>query len=167
VLDCCTAPYAAGIPLAGAAAPVGLILIFTPEGTAPFFGSLGLPPTQADRVTVGEVVSSIVLVLGVLTGCAALSLIPIVRGAIVLVHLPMALFLSNPHGGWEFLAFCAIALLGQALRGAAAFTWPVPSAGVMARRAPVSARPVRAFGERVKAVDVATFDRRLERCRHR
>jgi putative oxidoreductase len=118
VLDCCTAPYAAGIPLAGALlpAPVGLILIFTPEGTAPFFGSLGLPPTQADRVTVGKVVGSIALVLGVLTGCAALSLIPIVRGAIVLVHLPMALFLSNPHGGWEFSAFCAIALRGQARR---------------------------------------------------
>jgi putative oxidoreductase len=104
VLDSCTAPSAAGIPLArGAlfAAPAGLILVFTPEGTAPFFGSLGLPPTQADRVTVGEVVGRIALFPGVLTGSVARSLVPILLGAIVLVHLLMAFFLSNPHAGWN------------------------------------------------------------------
>jgi len=109
------------------------------------------------------VVGSIALFLGVLTGCAALSLIPIVRGAIGLVHLPMALFLSHPHGGWEFSAFCAIARRVQARRGAGAFTRPVRSAGVVA----VPARAVRPLGERAKTVDVASFGRRLERCRHR
>jgi putative oxidoreductase len=170
VLDSCTAPSAAGIPLArGAlfAAPAGLILVFTPEGTAPFFGSLGLPPMQADRVTVGAVVGRIALFLGVLTGSVARSLVPILLGAIVVVHLLMAFFLSNPHAGWEFSALGAIALVGQALRGEGAFVRRVRPAGVDARRAPVQVGAARTFGERAKGVDVAPFGRRLKRCRHR
>jgi putative oxidoreductase len=69
------------------------ILVFTSWGTAQFFGSLGLPPTQVD--TVGEVVSSV----AVLTCRAAPSLIPILLGAIVLVHFRMAFLFRNPHGG--------------------------------------------------------------------
>jgi putative oxidoreductase len=149
VLDSCTASHAAGLPPGALlAAPAGLILVFTPEGTAPFFGSLGLPPTQADRVTVGEVVGSIALFLGVLTGGAARSLIPILLGAIVLVHLPMAFFVSNPHGGWEFSAFGAITLVGQAGRRDGGFTRPARSAGVEALRAPVPEGAAHSFGVR-------------------
>jgi uncharacterized membrane protein YphA (DoxX/SURF4 family) len=106
------------------------------------------------------VVGSIALFLGVLTGCAALSLIPILLGAIAPVHLPMAFFLSNPHGGWEFSAFAAVALVDRALRSNGALTQPVRPAGVAALRALLR----RASAKRV---DVAAFGRRLKRCRYR
>jgi hypothetical protein len=56
----------------------------------------------------------------VLTCWAALSLIPILLRAIVLVHFPMAFFFSNPHGGWQFPA-----RVDQALRREGAFAPPV------------------------------------------
>ena len=70
-------------------------------------------------------VGSIALFLGVMTGWAALSLIPILRGAIALVHLPVAFSFGNPHGGWGFPAFWGIARVAQMRLGNRAFALPV------------------------------------------
>lgn len=93
------------------------IFVFTPAGTAGFFGSLGLPPALAYVVIVWEVVGAIALILGLWPRLAALALIPVLLGAIVTVHGPAGFFFTNPNGGWEFLGLWIVALLALALLG--------------------------------------------------
>ncbi len=62
------------------------LFVFTPAGTAAFFGSVGLPPALAYAVIAAEVVGGVALLLGVWTRAVALVLAPILVGAIVTVH---------------------------------------------------------------------------------
>jgi putative oxidoreductase len=122
MIDTRTAPYAALVlrVTLGALflAHAGLkIFVFTPAGTAQFFGSLGLPGFLAYVVILAEVVGALALILGFYARWAALALIPILLGAIVTVHGSAGFFFSNPKGGWEFLAFWILALVAQALLG--------------------------------------------------
>jgi putative oxidoreductase len=56
-------------------------------------------------------------------------LVPILLGAIVTVHGAAGFFFSNAHGGWEYPAFWAVALVAQALLGDGAFALlPLPAA---------------------------------------
>lgn len=126
MIDSRTAPYAALVlrVTLGALflAHAGLkLFVFTPAGTAKFFGSLGFPPELAYLVMTVEVLSGIALVLGVWTRYAALIGIPVLLGAIFTVHGAAGFFFTNPKGGWEFPAFWAIALVAQALLGDGAF----------------------------------------------
>lgn len=126
MIDSRTAPYAALVlrVTLGALflAHAGLkLFVFTPAGTAKFFGSLGFPPELAYPVMTVEVLSGIALVLGVWTRYAALIGIPVLLGAIFTVHGAAGFFFTNPKGGWEFPAFWAIALVAQALLGDGAF----------------------------------------------
>jgi len=126
MIDSRTAPYAAlvlrvtlgALFLAHASLK---FFVFTPAGTAKFFGSLGFPPELAYLVMTVEVLSGIALILGVWTRYAALAGIPILLGAIFTVHGAAGFFFTNPKGGWEFPAVWAIALLAQALLGDGAF----------------------------------------------
>jgi putative oxidoreductase len=126
MIDTRTAPYAAFILrvtlgimfLAHAALKV---FVFTPAGTAQFFGSLGLPPALAYLTMLAEVMGGVALILGFYTRWAALALVPILLGAIVTVHGPAGFFFNNPKGGWEYLAFWIVALIAQALLGNGAF----------------------------------------------
>jgi len=126
MIDTRTAPYAALILRVSLGilflAHAGLkIVVFTPAGTAQFFGSLGLPAFLAYVVIVAEVAGGLALILGFHARWAALALIPILIGAIVTVHGPAGFFFSNPNGGWEFLAFWILALVTQALLGEGAY----------------------------------------------
>jgi len=126
MIDSRTAPYAAlvlrvtlgALFLAHASLK---FFVFTPAGTAKFFGSLGFPPELAYLVMTVEVLSGIALILGVWTRYAALAGIPILLGAIFTVHGAAGFFFTNPKGGWEFPAVWAIALLAQALLGDGAY----------------------------------------------
>ena len=93
------------------------LFVFTPAGTAQFFGSLGLPPALAYLTITAEVLGGIALILGYRTRLAAIALTPILLGAIVTVHGAAGFFFDNAHGGWEFPAFWLVALLVQALLG--------------------------------------------------
>jgi putative oxidoreductase len=106
------------------------IIVFTPAGTAQFFGSLGLPGFLAYVVILAEVVGGLALIAGFYTRWVALALIPILLGAIVTVHGPAGFFFSNPNGGWEFLAFWIVALVAQALLGEGAYALKPGSAKV-------------------------------------
>jgi putative oxidoreductase len=64
------------------------IFVFTPAGTAQFFGSLGLPPALAYVTIIWEVAGAAALMLGLWPRIAALALVPILLGAIVTVHGP-------------------------------------------------------------------------------
>jgi putative oxidoreductase len=144
MIDIRTAPYAAlvlrvtlGILFL---AHAGLkLFVFTPAGTAQFFGSLGLPPVLAYLTILVEIAGGVALIVGFHTRWAALALIPILLGAIVTVHGPAGFFFTNPKGGWEYLAFWIAALLAQALLGDGAYAVRAGSAKVTDRLAVRSA----------------------------
>lgn len=135
MIDTRTAPYAAlllrvtlgALFLAHAALK---IFVFTPAGTAGFFGSLGLPPALAYLVMAGEVLGGIALILGFWTRVVAILLIPILLGAIATVHAAAGFFFSNANGGWEYPAFWTVALIVQALLGDGAFALRPISGGM-------------------------------------
>ena len=144
MIDARTAPYAALVlrVTLGALflAHAGLkLFVFTPAGTAQFFGSLGLPPALAYLVIAAEVAGGVALILGFHARWAALALIPILVGAIVTVHGSAGFFFSNPNGGWEFLAFWIAALLAQALLGDGAHSLSAGSAKAAPALSPRSA----------------------------
>ena len=138
MIDLRTAPYAATLLRVALGllflAHAGLkIFVFTPAGTAQFFGSLGLPPALAYLIIAIELIGGIALVLGVYSRIAALVLIPGMVGAIVTVHDAAGFFFNNPNGGWEYPAFWIVGLVVAALLGDGAyalrptFTLPAPS----------------------------------------
>jgi putative oxidoreductase len=126
VIDTRTAPYAAtalrialGILFL---AHAGLkVFVFTPAGTAQFFGSLGLPGALAHLVILVEVAGGLALIAGFYSRVVALALTPILLGAIVTVHGPAGFFFTNPKGGWEFLALWIVGLVAVALLGDGAY----------------------------------------------
>lgn len=91
--------------------------VFTPEGTAKFFASLGLPGGLAYLTMAVELIGAIALILGIYTRIVAVVLIPVLLGAIVTVHGPAGFFFTNPNGGWEFPAFWIVGLIVLALTG--------------------------------------------------
>jgi putative oxidoreductase len=144
MIDARTAPYAALVlrVTLGALflAHAGLkLFVFTPAGTAQFFGSLGLPPALAYLVIAAETAGGVALILGFHARWAALALIPILVGAIVTVHGSAGFFFSNPKGGWEFLAFWIAALVAQALLGDGAYAVRTGSTDVAPALSPRSA----------------------------
>ena len=126
MIDSRTAPYAAlmlrvtlgGLFLAHAALK---IFVFTPAGTAGFFGSLGLPPALAYLTMAAEVLGGLALILGLWTRAVAVLLTPILLGAIFTVHSHAGFFFANANGGWEYPAFWIVALIVQALLGDGAY----------------------------------------------
>jgi len=122
MIDSRTAPYAAlilrvSLGILFLAHASLKIFVFTPAGTAQFFGSLGLPPALAYVTIAIEVVGGVALILGFLSRIAALALIPILLGAIFTVHGAAGFFFSNPNGGWEFPALWIVGLIVVALLG--------------------------------------------------
>ncbi|GAA0592827.1 DoxX family protein [Caenispirillum bisanense] len=92
------------------------VVVFTPAGTAQYFGSLGLPAAAAYLVIFAEVAGGIALILGLWTRLAALLLVPVLLGALW-VHAGNGWVFSAEGGGWEFPAFWTMTLLVQALLG--------------------------------------------------
>ena len=122
MLDLRTAPYAALILRLTLGmlflAHAGLkLFVFTPAGTVGFFGQLGLPAVVAYATIALEIVGGIALILGVQTRVVSLAMVPVLLGAIVLVHGANGFWFTASGGGWEFPAFWAAALLVQALLG--------------------------------------------------
>jgi len=97
------------------------IFVFTPAGTVGFFESLGLPGALAYVVMAVEVLGGLALIAGVYARVAAIVLIPGLIGAIVTVHAANGFFFNNPHGGWEYPAFWALALVVLAALGDGAY----------------------------------------------
>ncbi|PKU22732.1 DoxX family protein [Telmatospirillum siberiense] len=126
MIDSRTAPFAALVLRLALGvlflAHVGLkIFVFTPAGTAAFFGSLGLPGWLAYVTIAWELLGAVALVLGVWPRLVAVALIPILLGAIVTVHGSAGFFFTNANGGWEFPAFWIIGLIVLALAGDGAY----------------------------------------------
>jgi putative oxidoreductase len=103
------------------------ILVFTPAGTAAFFGTLGLPPALAYVTIAAEVGGGIALILGLYTRWVSLALVPLLLGTIATVHGANGFFFTNANGGWEYSAFWALTLLVQASLGDGAFAVSRPT----------------------------------------
>jgi len=134
MIDTRTAPYAATVLRVALGAlflaHAGLkLFVFTPAGTAQFFGSLGLPGPLAYLVILAEVVGGLALIAGIYSRIVALALTPVLLGAIFTVHGPAGFFFTNPNGGWEFPALWIVGLLAVALIGDGAYALrPTPGA---------------------------------------
>ena len=147
MIDNRTAPYGVFILRVALAllffAHAGLkIFVFTPAGTAQFFGSIGLPPALAYVTIAWELLGGAALIVGVWARLVALATVPILIGAILSVHIHAGFFFSNPNGGWEFPALWALGLIAVALLGDGAFALaptPVPGAREAGRALPRAA----------------------------
>lgn len=135
MIDISTAPYAAlllrlalGILFL---AHAGLkIFVFKPSGTAAFFSSLGLPGWFAYVTILCELAGAAALILGIWPRLAALALVPILLGTIVMVHGKAGFFFDSPKGGWEYPAFWIVGLIVLALLGDGALALaPTPFVG--------------------------------------
>ncbi len=140
MVDLRTAPYAAAVLRIA----LGLlflihagakIFVFTPAGTAQYFGSLGLPPWLAYVIIAMEVVGGLALVLGVYSRVVAVAMIPEMFGTIYAVHGSAGFFFTNPRGGWEFPALWIVGLIAVALIGDGAFALRPTSSGAPNRTA--------------------------------
>lgn len=80
------------------------LMVFTLEGTADYFSSIGLPAMFAYVVFIVEVVTGFMLLVGFKTKIAVLAVIPILLGA-TWVHLSNGWLFSAPGGGWEYPLF--------------------------------------------------------------
>jgi len=125
MIDTRTAPYAALLlRLATGAlflAHAGLkLFVFTPAGTAQFFGNLGLPPAFGYVIIAAEIAAGVALILGVWTRLVAIATIPILLGAIVLVDGASGFYFTNA-GGWELPGFWTVVMIVQALLGDGAY----------------------------------------------
>lgn len=93
------------------------LLVFTPEGTAGFFGSLGLPAFLGPLTMALEITGGAALVLGVYARWVAAALIPVLIGSVVLVHGANGWGFGNEGGGWEYPVFLIFASVAQFLLG--------------------------------------------------
>ena len=98
------------------------ILVFTPEGTAGFFSSLGVPGWFAYPTMGAELIGGLMLVAGLHTRIVVLSLLPVLLGSIFLVHGSNGWLYTNENGGWEYSAFLIAASVAQALLGNGAYS---------------------------------------------
>ena len=126
MIDSRTAPYAAlllrlTLGLLFLAHASLKLFVFTPAGTAKFFGSVGLPGELAYVVIAAELLAAVALILGIWTRLVAIAAVPILLGAIFTVHGAAGFFFNNPNGGWEYPAFWSVALIVQALLGDGAY----------------------------------------------
>ena len=94
--------------------------VFTPAGTWAYFEKLGLPGVMGYATIAGEFAIGAALILGIATSLAALAGVPIILGAIFMVHGANGFWAGK--NGWEYLGFWIAALIAQALLGDGAFS---------------------------------------------
>ncbi|MGY5452601.1 DoxX family protein [Agarivorans sp. MS3-6] len=99
------------------------LVVFTPAGTAQFFSSLGLPGALAYLTIAAELLGGIALLVGFKTRLVAAGLIPVLLGALFMVHAGNGWSFSNQGGGWEYPLFLVMASLVQILLGDGAFAF--------------------------------------------
>ena len=91
-------------------------LTFGLPGTAQYFESLGLPAALAYATFWAEFIGGVLLVLGVQSRWVALTLLPVLFGALW-VHAGNGWVFSNQGGGWEYPLYLIVLSVGQALLG--------------------------------------------------
>lgn len=121
MVDQATAPLAALVLRLGLGAmfiahALLKLLVFTLDGNAQFFESIGLPGALGHAVFAAELAGGVLLILGVWPRAVALALVPVLLGA-AWAHGGNGWLFTNTNGGWEYPAFLALAAVVQALLG--------------------------------------------------
>ena len=98
------------------------VFVYTPEGAAGFFQSVGLPGSFAYLAIFAETIAGVALILGLATRYVSLAMIPLLVGTILFVHGGNGWVFSNEGGGWEYSAFLIAASFTQALIGGGAYS---------------------------------------------
>jgi putative oxidoreductase len=93
---------------------------FTFPGTEQFFVAVGFPAWTVYPVFAAELLGGLALIAGFRVRWVALALIPVLLGALR-PHLGNGWMFTNQGGGWEYVAFLIVALVGQAFAGAGAY----------------------------------------------
>ena len=94
--------------------------VYTLEGTAGYFDSIGLPSIFAYVVFWMELIGGAMLILGVASRWVALALLPILLGALW-AHAGFGWVFSNENGGWEYPLYLSVLAVVQFLLGDGAF----------------------------------------------
>ncbi|WP_420429418.1 DoxX family protein [Kordiimonas sp.] len=92
------------------------LMIFTLEGTAQFFVSIGLPASLAYVVFFAEAVGGIMLILGIQARWVSLALVPVLAGA-TWAHWGNGWMFGYENGGWEYPAYLTLLAFCQFLLG--------------------------------------------------
>jgi putative oxidoreductase len=92
------------------------LFVFTPAGTYGYFEKLGMPGVMGYATMAAEFTIGAALILGIATRWVALAGIPLLLGAIAVVHGPNGFWAGK--NGWEYIglwiaAQAALALLGD------------------------------------------------------
>ena len=90
--------------------------VFSLDGAAQFFVSVGFPGFLAYPVFAAELLGGIALVLGVYARQVSLALVPVMLAA-AWVHVPNGWVHTSKGGGWEYPVFLAVASLALWLLG--------------------------------------------------
>lgn len=111
-------------------------------GTAQFFVGVGLPAWLAYAVFAAEAVGGTLLVLGIQSRWVALTLSPILLGALYSVHWANGWVFTSPNGGWEYPAYLFVLCIVQVLLGDGpyALRGSAPLPGTIDRAVPASSR---------------------------
>lgn len=98
--------------------------VYGPHGMAAFQRAQGLPFPEigAWYLILAHGIGGLCLILGVLVRWAALVNIPIMAGALFIVHLKQGFFMGK-EGGYEYAMLVLGATIAQAFLGAGAFTF--------------------------------------------
>lgn len=102
----------------------GIVLkhfMYTLEGTAQYFASIGLPSWGAYVVFAMETVGGALLVLGIGTRWVTAALLPILFGA-VWAHSGNGWVFSAANGGWEYPVYLVVLSVAQILLGDGAWS---------------------------------------------
>jgi putative oxidoreductase len=95
-------------------------MVFTLEGNAQFFESLGFPGWVGYAVFAAEAIGGLMLVLGIQARWVALALTPILLGA-AWVHFGNGWMFGNPNGGWEYPVYLSVLGIAQFMLGDGAY----------------------------------------------
>lgn len=96
------------------------LFVFTLDGTAQFFESVGFPGFLAYPVFAIELIGGVALVLGVYARQFSLALTPVMFVAAT-VHFGNGWVHTSPNGGWEYPIFLTVASIALWLAGDGAF----------------------------------------------
>ncbi len=89
--------------------------IYTLNGTAEYFESIGLPAFLAYVVFAAEMIGGALLILGIRTRVVSLALVPVLVGA-TWAHIDNGWVFSNANGGWEYPLYLIVISVVVALQ---------------------------------------------------
>ena len=76
------------------------LAVFTVAGFEGFLGKIGLPAFLAWPIILAELLGGLAILVGFYGRAAAVALIPVLLGALV-IHAPNGWLFNAPNGGWE------------------------------------------------------------------